>query len=52
MSDPTRVAHVREQTKRLAEENTYAILATPWLLFTFERAHAMQGMESYLLNMA
>ena len=52
MSDPTRVAHVREQSKRLAEENTYAILATPWLLFPFERAHAMQGMESYLLNMA
>ncbi len=27
-------------------------MATPWLLFPFERAHAMQGMEPYLLNMA
>jgi uroporphyrinogen decarboxylase len=52
MSDPSRVAHVRETARRLAEENQYAILATPWLLFPFERAHAMQGMEPFLLNMA
>jgi len=52
MSDPTRIAHVRDASKRLAEENQYAILATPWLLFPFERAHAMQGMEAFLLNMA
>lgn len=52
MTDPTRVAHVSEAARRLAEENRYAILATPWLLFPFERAHAMQGMEQYLLNMA
>lgn len=52
MSDPTRIAHVREDAKRLAEENEYAILATPWLLFPFERAYAMQGMEMFLLNMA
>ncbi len=52
MSDPTRVAHVRENARRLAEENQNAILATPWLLFPFERAHAMQGMEAFLLNMA
>jgi uroporphyrinogen decarboxylase len=52
MSDPTRVAHVRENARHLAEENQYAILATPWLLFPFERAHAMQGMETFLLNMA
>ena len=52
MNDPTRIAHVREQATRLTEENRYAILATPWLLFPFERAHAMQGMETYLLNMA
>ena len=51
MSDPTRVAHVREAARRLAEENEYAILATPWLLFPFERAHAMQGMDVFLLNM-
>jgi uroporphyrinogen decarboxylase len=52
MSDPSRVAHVREAAKKLADENEYAILATPWLLFPFERAHAMQGMEPYLMNMA
>jgi uroporphyrinogen decarboxylase len=52
MSDPTRVAHVRESARRLAEENQYAIMATPWLLFPFERAFAMQGMDTFLLNMA
>jgi len=52
MSDPTRIAHVRETARRLAEENQYAILATPWLLFPFERAIAMQGMEVFLVNMA
>ncbi len=52
MSDPSRIAHVSKAAKRLAEENQYAILATPWLLFPFERAYAMQGMETFLLNMA
>jgi uroporphyrinogen decarboxylase len=52
MSDPTRIAHVRESASRLAEQNQYAILATPWLLFPLERAYAMQGMEAFLLNMA
>lgn len=52
MHNASRVAHVREQAKRLAAENQYAVLATPWLLFPFERAHAMQGMEKFLLNMA
>jgi len=52
MSDPSRVAHVRETARRLADENQFAIMATPWLLFPFERAHAMQGMEPFLLNMA
>lgn len=52
MSDPSRIAHVRERSRRLAEENQFAILATPWLLFPFERALAMQGMETFLLNMA
>jgi len=52
MSDPTRISHVKKQARQLAEENQYAILATPWLLFPFERAYAMQGMEKFLLNMA
>ena len=52
MGDPTRIAHVRENAARLAGENHFAILATPWLLFPFERAYAMQGMDTFLLNMA
>jgi uroporphyrinogen decarboxylase len=52
MLDPTRVAHVRATARRLADENQFAIMATPWLLFPFERAHAMQGLETFLLNMA
>ncbi|MHB8808083.1 MAG: uroporphyrinogen decarboxylase family protein [Anaerolineaceae bacterium] len=52
MDDPYRVAHVREQAKQLAAENQYAIMGTPWLLFPFERAFAMQGMDVFLLNMA
>jgi len=52
MGDPTRIAHVRDNARRLAEENQFAILATPWLLFPFERAYAMQGMDTFLLNMA
>jgi len=52
MSDPTRIAHVKETARRLAGQNEYAIMATPWLLFPFERAHAMQGMDVFLLNMA
>ena len=52
MSDPSRVAHVAADARRLAVQNEYAIMATPWLLFPFERAHAMQGMEAFLLNMA
>jgi uroporphyrinogen decarboxylase len=52
MSDPTRIAHVKAAAQRLAEQNQYAILATPWLLFPLERAFAMQGMDVFLLNMA
>lgn len=52
MDDPSRVAHVRQQARRLAEEDRYAIIATPWLLFPLERAFAMQGMDRFLLNLA
>jgi len=52
MLDPTRIDHVRATTKALATENRFAIMATPWLLFPFERAHAMQGLEAFLFNMA
>lgn len=52
MDDLSRVAHVREHARRLAQENQYAIFATPWLLFPLERAFAMQGMDKFLLNLA
>jgi uroporphyrinogen decarboxylase len=52
MLDPTRIAHVRATASALANDNQFAIMATPWLLFPFERAHAMQGLETFLLNMA
>lgn len=52
MDDPTRVAHVREQAKALREQNQYAVMGTPWLLFPFERAFSMQGMDNFLLNLA
>jgi uroporphyrinogen decarboxylase len=52
MDDPTRVAHVAAEAARLAGENRYAIMATPWLLFPLERAFAMQSMETCLMNLA
>jgi uroporphyrinogen decarboxylase len=52
MDDPSRVAHVKETARALAQNNQYAIMATPWLLFPFERAHAMQGMDKFLINMS
>ncbi len=52
MDDPYRVAHVYEAAAKLAEENQYAIMATPWLMFPFERAFEMQGMDKFLMNMA
>jgi uroporphyrinogen decarboxylase len=52
MDDPTRVSHVREQARRLAEEQLYGIMGTPWLLFPLERAFSLQGMETFLLNLA
>lgn len=52
MNDPSRITHVKAEAAELAEENEYAIMATPWLMFPFERAFAMQGMDKFLLNMA
>lgn len=52
MTDPSRVAHVAAEAAALAQKGEHAILATPWLLFPFERAYAMQGLENFLLNMA
>lgn len=52
VNDLSRVAHVKEQAARLAAENEFAILATPWLLFPLERAFAMQRMDRFLMNLA
>jgi len=50
--DPSRVSHAKARAAGLAEERHYAVMATPWLLFPFERAFAMQGMDTVLMNMA
>ncbi len=52
MDDPTRIAHVAARAKTLAEDGRFAVMATPWLLFPLERAFAMQGMDTFLMNMA
>jgi len=52
MDDPYRTSHVREQALKLHNENQYAIIGTPWLMFPFERAIGLQGMETFLSNMA
>ena len=52
MDDPSRVAHVATEAARLAADGRYAIMATPWLLFPLERAFAMQGMDTFLMNLA
>ncbi len=51
MDDPSRVAHVAAQAAALAADGSYAVMGCPWLLFPFERAHAMQGMDRFLENM-
>lgn len=52
MDDPTRVAHVREQAQKLYDAQEYGIMGTPWLLFPLERAFGLQGMDTFLLNLA
>lgn len=52
MDDATRVAHVAAQAKALYDAKQYAVLGCPWLLFPLERAFAMQGMDTFLANMA
>ena len=52
MDDPTRVAHMRAEARRLAAAGEYAVMVTPWLLFPLERAFAMQGMDGFLMNAA
>jgi uroporphyrinogen decarboxylase len=51
VNDLSRNAGVREQSKNLAEDDQFAIIATPWLLFPFERAIGLMGMENFLPKM-
>lgn len=51
MDDPSRVAHVRAEAQALDADGCFAIIGCPWLLFPFERAQAMQGMDVFLENM-
>jgi uroporphyrinogen decarboxylase len=52
MDDPTRTDQMRAVASRLADENEFAITCVPWLLFPFERAMHMQGMEKFFMNLA
>lgn len=52
MADPYRVEQAALDARRLDEENQYAILATPWLMFPLERAFGLQGMDKFLMNLA
>lgn len=52
MDDPSRVAHVRAQASSLAADGRYAIIGCPWLLFPFERAQAMRGLDTLLMDLA
>jgi uroporphyrinogen decarboxylase len=52
MDDPTRFSHIGEDAESIAAKGTHAIMATPWLLFPLERAFAMQGMDTFLMNLA
>ncbi len=51
-NDPTRYTHARARAQTLKDEDQFAIMATPWLLFPLERACALQGMDTFLLNLA
>ena len=52
MDDPYRVEQAALDAKKIADENQYAILATPWLMFPLERAFGLQGMDKFLMNLA
>lgn len=51
MDDMTQYAGIRERTAELAREGQYAIFGAPWLLFPFERANQLQGMDVFMMNM-
>ncbi len=52
MDDPYRVSHVKKAAAEIKNNSNFPVMGTPWLLFPFERAFAMQGMDKFLINMA
>ncbi len=52
MDDPSRVAHVRAGARALATDGQHAVIGCPWLLFPFERAQAMRGLDTLLMDIA
>jgi uroporphyrinogen decarboxylase len=52
MDDPSRVAHVRAEARALASQGQHAVIGCPWLLFPFERAQAMRGLDTLLMDIA
>jgi uroporphyrinogen decarboxylase len=52
MDDPTRVEHVRAAARSLRADGEFAVMATPWLIFPFERSTSLQGLENVMANMA
>jgi uroporphyrinogen decarboxylase len=52
MNDATQYAGVRERAAALAREGEYAVFGAPWLLFPFERAMQIHGMEAFMTALA
>jgi Uroporphyrinogen-III decarboxylase len=49
--DPSRVEAVQAEARALKADGRYAVIGCPWLLFPFERAHELQGLDRFLENM-
>ena len=47
MTDPTRIAHVRETAQRIADENQYAILARPGSCFLLSELMPCRGWRRF-----
>ena len=52
MTDPTRFEGVRAEAQRLRDENVYASHRHAMAAFPLERAFAMQGTDTFLVNLA
>jgi uroporphyrinogen decarboxylase len=56
MQDPSRLAHLQTDVQRWSQAggnaSEYALMGAPWLMFPFERAMALLGMENLMVHMA